>query len=324
MRPIVIAATGGVGNQLFQFAAARAIARATGRAVEVCYRRSDQTRARRAFLAARSWIRGLGADADRRYELARLARGPDLLRIQSEARETTPEEDRAAGRSRGSLKQASRGRPLPGARVLVEPDEVSAVIADPTSVPPDRFIVVAGILAVDRFVAPQLESLRAAIRLPAESEYARRWLERIRSMGPVVGVHVRRGDYLKPKFADTIHLLRPSWYARGAEILRERHGGLSFVVVSDEPAWCRANLRLPGPTHLASGEHPTDPLDDLAILAACRHHLVANSTFSWWGARLAAEGGSQVVPRHWMKGSLLHPEILPQSWTVLDNEATRG
>lgn len=323
MRPVVIAATGGVGNQLFQFAAARAIARATGREVQVCYRMFDRTAARRAFLAARAWWRRLGADADRRFGLDRLARGPDLLRIQSEAPETRREEDRAFGRRRMSLKRATRGGPLPQARVLLEPDEVSAVIADPDSVPPDRFIVVAGILAVDRFVAPQVESLRAAIRLPAESEYARRWLARIRSMGAVVGVHVRRGDYLKPKFADTIYLLRPSWYARASEILRERHGELSFVVVSDDPAWCRENLRLPGETLIASAEHPTDPLDDLAILAACRHHLVANSTFSWWGARLAADGGTQVVPRHWMRGSLFHPEILPRSWTVLDNETSR-
>ena len=99
------------------------------------------------------------------------------------------------------------------------------------------------------------------------------------------------------------------------------------MVVTDEPAWVRANLRLPGPVDVASGEHPSTPQEDLALLASCRHHIIANSTFSWWGARLArphGTGGDVVAPTAWhMDGSPLEPGYLPASWLTLENTPSR-
>ncbi len=318
MTPIVVAATGGVGNQLFQFAAARAVASATGRPIEISYRRSDQNPLRRAFVAARRWVMSLAADEDRRFTLARFDRPPDLVRIQRVAAETTRRDDRRRGYSRASLKRAARSGELPGALVLRDPDDVSRLLDDPHACE-GAIVVVAGVLATDRFVAPQIETLRAEISLPIETSYVRRWTKSRRSGLPLVGVHVRRGDYLKKRLVDSIVHLSPDWYARAASRLTDLHGPLEFVVVSDDPAWCREQLRFPGPVSIASAEHPEDPLEDLALLSRCDHHIIANSTFSWWGARLAATEGSVVAPTLWWLDPPIGREVLPECWIELPN-----
>lgn len=319
MSSIVVAATGGVGNQLFQFAAARAIASATGRPIEISYRRSDQSRLRRVFVSVRRWVMSIAVDEDRRFTLARFDRPPDLVRIQACAAESTRRQDRRRGYSRRSLKHAARTGELLGAAVLREADEVSRILEDPSSVSGRSEIVVAGVLATDRFVAPRIETLREEISLPTGTAYVRKWTESRRSGRPLVGVHVRRGDYLKPRLVDSIVHLSPAWYAAAAERLAERHGELEFVVVSDDPAWCRECLRLPGPTAIASLDHPDDPLEDLALLSRCDHHILANSTFSWWGARLAAAGGDVVAPTFWWIDPPIGREVLAEGWIELAN-----
>ncbi len=319
MSSIVVAATGGVGNQLFQFAAASAIASATGRPIEISYRRSDQSPPRRIFVALRRWAMSLAVDADRRFTLARFDRPPDLIRIQKVAAETSRREDRRRGYTRRTLKQAARSGQLAGAVVLREAEEVSRLLEDPASVPESSVIVVAGVLATDRFVAPRVEALRAEIALPIEAPYVRKWTETRRGPRPLVGVHVRRGDYLKRRLVDSIVHLTPAWYAAAAERLAERHGELEFVVVSDDPAWCRENLLLPGTTSIASLDHPEDPLEDLALLSRCDHHILANSTFSWWGARLAPGGGDVVAPTFWWIDPPIGREVLAAGWIELAN-----
>lgn len=318
MAPIVVAATGGVGNQLFQFAAARAVASATGRPIEISYRRSDQNPLRRAFVVARRWAMSLAADEDRRFTLARFDRPPDLVRIQRVAAETTRRDDRRRGYSRASLKRAARSGKLAGAVVLRDPDDVSRLLENPLAYA-ESVVIVAGVLATDRFAAPQIETLRAEISLPIRTAYVRKWTESRRSGLPLVGVHVRRGDYLKKRLVDSIVHLSPEWYAKAAERLTDLHGPLEFVVVSDDPAWCRDRLRFPGPVSIASAEHPEDPLEDLALLSQCDHHIIANSTFSWWGARLASGEGSAVAPTLWWIDPPIGREVLPECWIELAN-----
>lgn len=319
MSSIVVAATGGVGNQLFQFAAARAIASATGRSIEISYRRSDQSLLRRSFLWARRWAMSIAADEDRRFTLARFDRPPDLVRIQTVAAESTRRQDRRRGFSRRSLKRAARSGELAGAVVLRGADDVSRILADPSSISETKEIVVAGVLATDRFVEPRIDALRSEISLPCGTDYVRKWTATRRSGRPLVGVHVRRGDYLKRRLVDSIVHLSPAWYAAAAERLTERHGELEFVVVSDDPAWCRESLRLPGPMAIASLDHPKDPLEDLALLSRCDHHILANSTFSWWGARLAAAGGDVVAPTCWWIDPPIGREVLAEHWIALAN-----
>jgi hypothetical protein len=324
MRPVTIAATGGLGNQLFQLAAAMAVAEATGRRVEVCTRMYDRPAGRRAFLAVRRWARGLWTDADGRFRLDAMARGPELLAVQRHARETTATDDRARGVTRAVLKRAFRDPAvgIPGARILRTRSDVQSLLDGRTAVPSDETPLVSGFMQTDAFVGPRIDALRAMIELPRETPYAGRWIRFARER-PTVGVHVRRGDYAKPAYRDLFPIVPAAWYAQAAELLRVRLGEARFLVVTDDPGWVREHLRLPGTVALASGEHPSTGLEDLAVLAACGHHVIANSTFGWWGARLAGGGGLVVAPTCWLLKEAPDPELLPASWLRLENPRTR-
>lgn len=321
MQPVTIAATGGLGNQLFQLAAAAGIASATGREVRVSCRMYDRPAVRRAFLAARRLVRGLWTDADGRFRLDAMVRGPVLLDLQREAAETHPSEDRRRGFTRRSLKRAFRdpAARIDGALILRTADEALALRDGHVRAAPEVTPLVAGYMQDDRLVAPQLERIRRMVRLPADTAYLARWMPHAAD-GRTVGVHVRRGDYLKPAFRDLMPVLTADWYRRAAHALCARHGELRFLVVSDEPGWARERLRLPGPTTIASLDHPPSAQEDLALLAACGHQVISNSTFGWWGARLGSRGGSVAAPTRWLIGQPPDPNLLPESWVRVENE----
>lgn len=97
-----------------------------------------------------------------------------------------------------------------------------------------------------------------------------------------VSVHVRRGDYIKHGF----DLMEPDYYVEGISQLALRTNKPHFFFFSDDLDWVRKNIRIDCPTtyvgHNGNGmEH-----EDLHLMSICKHHIIANSTFSWWGAWL--------------------------------------
>lgn len=116
-----------------------------------------------------------------------------------------------------------------------------------------------------------------------------------------VAVHVRRGDYLDRTRAQMTPL--PAAYyeaaaARMAAGLRHPH----FFVFSDDIDWCRAHLAWPGAHTLVSrsGAGGDDPMPEFRLMGACRHFIVANSTFSWWAAWLGRAAEKRVIaPARW-------------------------
>jgi hypothetical protein len=316
---VTIAATGGLGNQLFQLAAAMVLANGTQRGIRICCRMYDRPLARRLFVAARAAIRRTLTDRDGRFRIKAMERRPLILDVQRFAPETDRAGDARMGFSRRSLKRAFRdpARGIPGTTILREAEDVLAAVDGRQPIPHGSTPLIAGHMQDDRLVAPMIADLHARLQLPQDSPYLSRWLPMVDDR--TVGVHVRRGDYLKPAFRGMLPVLPASWFESAAQIVRQRHGDVRFLVVTDEPAWARDRLRLPGPTEVASLDHPSSPLDDLVLLSRCAHHVVSNSTFGWWGARLSTAGGSVIVPTRWSFRPPTPPNLLPASWHALDN-----
>lgn len=116
-----------------------------------------------------------------------------------------------------------------------------------------------------------------------------------------VSVHVRRGDYIHDSNTKAVHGVCPiEYYQTAVEILRGRVNNPHFFVFSDDPEWTRQNLRLSSPATYVNhnGEHKD--YEDLRLMSQCKHHIIANSSFSWWGAWLAADPNKMVIaPRRW-------------------------
>jgi hypothetical protein len=108
------------------------------------------------------------------------------------------------------------------------------------------------------------------------------------------------------------------YYERAFAYLRERLDGAVAYVFSDDPDWTRQHLRFSCPTVYVTHNLGRSNHEDLRLMAACRHFIIANSTFSWWGAWLGADPGKIVVaPKVWRIDAQGIADPVPDSWVRL-------
>lgn len=133
-------------------------------------------------------------------------------------------------------------------------------------------------------------------------EYCRSCLEQIR-LGQSVAVHVRRGDYLDPKHGGIYEgICTREYYEEAMGRIRERWPDARFFLFSNDPDWTRRNLGGEGRILVEGGSEETGYLD-LYLMSQCRHAVIANSSFSWWGAWLIENPQKMVIaPSRWMNG----------------------
>lgn len=131
-----------------------------------------------------------------------------------------------------------------------------------------------------------------------------------------VSFHVRRGDYLA---GDTYAACTPEYYRAAAAHLAGALGPITCFVFSNDPGWARDNLNLGHDTVVVDINDETGGHFDLNLQSICAHHVIANSTFSWWAAWLNGAPGKQVIaPKAWFaKPGMDNPDLCPPSWTLL-------
>lgn len=166
-------------------------------------------------------------------------------------------------------------------------------------------------------------------RLNAQS---RSLAERLHGSTDTVSLHVRRGDYYKKDGTPTDfgRAFTADYYdaalaylaaATGKTVAVTANPGrltgemLRPIVFTDDADWCRAHF--PESFTVVDWNHGPDSWQDMCLMSLCRHHVVANSSFSWWGAWLDARPDSLVVaPRQWKHGAA-SPDVAPSHWIRL-------
>jgi Glycosyl transferase family 11 len=275
---------GGLGNQMFQYAAGRRLA--IKRGVELVLDLSYLTNQPRG-------------DVPRHFELecfhivGRRATAPlDGGRVQRLLR---------LGRSNAFRRLRERG-------VQYQPAVVES---------PDNTLLI-GYWQSEKYFKDEEAQIRedfafAAVLSPEKRAVAR-------AIGKnAVSVHVRRGDYLSHAAANKFHGVLPlEYYERAAATIIEKTKDAHFFVISDDPAWCRSHIKLPGLTTFV-GDAPGPGHEDMQLMSLCRHHIIANSSFSWWGAWLNARDDKIVVaPRRWFTDESRDTrDLVPESWIWL-------
>ncbi len=134
---------------------------------------------------------------------------------------------------------------------------------------------------------------------------------------PAVSLHIRRGDYVQNQATFKTHGVCPlEYYHSCVADLLARHEKIELFVFSDDPAWCRGNLQLKCPTVYVDHNNANAAHEDLWLMTRCRHHIVANSSFSWWGAWLRLnETGTVYAPERWFSNTKFDASaIVPSTW----------
>jgi len=120
---------------------------------------------------------------------------------------------------------------------------------------------------------------------------------RLREPG-TVAVHVRRTDYTGNP---TLDLCGPSYYQKAMRQMRDTLGGTHFFVFSDDPQWCAQEFNDADAEIVL--EHDPSPLVDLHLMSLAQHHIIANSSYSWWAAWLGEKPEQRVIlPQQWFHG----------------------
>lgn len=132
---------------------------------------------------------------------------------------------------------------------------------------------------------------------------------------PSIMLHVRRGDYLQLATSEVCSL---DYYRSAISLMRERVADARFFVFSDDLAWARENLPLGDDAIFVDGNAAT-PATDIYLMAQCKYHIIANSSFSWWGAWLARTESPFVVwPKPWFSDPKFSAaDLIPAHWHAL-------
>ncbi len=142
-------------------------------------------------------------------------------------------------------------------------------------------------------------------------------LHRITS-GCSVFIHVRRGDYLSETYRERFWgICTMEYYQKAVRLMRERHPGAQFFVFSDDMAWCRSHLTSLGDDiTYVDWNTGHDSYLDMYLMAHCEAGIMANSTFSYWAAKLVKKKDI-VYPAQWSRSEYGVPDIFESDWIAL-------
>jgi hypothetical protein len=299
VRLVVARLIGGLGNQMFQYATGRALALRRGAAL-----RLDVT----GFAA-------VGAHTKRWYELDALAIHGDV------ASDADLAWFHGAGKPGLSLldhmlRLLRIDRPRGAWPIYRErhfqfdpavPDLPAPVYLDGYWQSERYFSDIAGLLRQEFTAKAPLDQENAALAGAIDATNA-------------VSLHVRRGDYVSDPTTNWFHgTCTPDYYRRAVDCVNARAGVPHLFVFSDDQQWTRANLHFGVPTTFVGANPPDCGYRDMQLMARCRHHIIANSSFSWWGAWLNPSREKIVVaPQQWFSSTSNDTrDLIPANWVRL-------
>ena len=287
MSSVVVPLIGGLGNQMFQYAAARAVALRTGSDVKL----------------ELSWF---GTDPNRHYALEPFAISATTMRS---GKQEAPKYD-LVSRIVRRLPIARRQNGLP---VFKEASFRYDADIEQARAP----VFLDGYFQSEKYFSDYREQIAADFKLrnsplPQTTEV----LNQI-SHTDAICLHIRRGDYVTNKAANAHHgTCSLDYYEAGLGRVAEGLTRPHCFVFSDDPVWARENFAPKIPVTFVDIHATHQAHEDLRLMAACQRYVIANSSLSWWGAWLGSHGNKKVVaPAQWFqKRDIDTSDLVPSSW----------
>lgn len=134
-----------------------------------------------------------------------------------------------------------------------------------------------------------------------------------------VSLHVRRGDYTLPKYKALYGDTDKAYYERAIAFIAGRVPDPHFFIFSDDITWCRENIKPSFPTvYIDDTSRGPKAAFHLELMSLCKYNIIANSSFSWWGAWLNANPQKIIIaPERWSVNKEESSDIVPSAWVRL-------
>lgn len=300
---------GGLGNQMFQYAAGKALAMRHGvpLALDLSgFRASDPRNTPRPFLLDRLLVPEAAASAQRQ--------GVER-----------PKENFTRAKWKARVDRLLGKAGLPKLATSLDEYREPHFHYDPAFEALGPQTALFGYFQSERYFASIAEGLRDWLspREPLSSAAATA-LKEIEASGLPVSIHIRRGDYLKSGTHEVHGILGESFYRQALERLEGVAGHeAELFVFSDDAEAAEQVLNFVSRERLTHVRgDPERPWEDMALMARCRHHVIANSSFSWWGAWLNSSPEKIVIaPRAWFAPAALKKtntaDLYPAGWALV-------
>jgi hypothetical protein len=292
LKAVLVHLLGGLGNQMFQYAAARAVAV-----------RSDAP-----LVLDASW---LSDEAQRPFALRPFQIKADILQSAPSRSPFDLAFRRLARRMNRRFAPRKLGAPIYREKSFLYDSTVQLRRAP---------VYLYGYFQSEKYFADCRDAIFEDFQIAAPPRPAAgALLDRI-DTSDAVCLHIRRGDYVVDPAANAFHGVCPlDYYHRGLDDVARHLTRPECFVFSDDPAWVRENLKLGAPMTVVDIHGPGEAHEDLRLMAACHSHVIANSSLSWWGAWLGRRPGKRVVaPRQWFRSpSRDASDLVPDHWVRL-------
>jgi Glycosyl transferase family 11 len=132
---------------------------------------------------------------------------------------------------------------------------------------------------------------------------------------PSIAVHIRRGDFLNPKISAYHGVMSAFYFEKAVGLIREKVPDAFVYFFSDDIGWVKQNLSVDRNTEFVSSPNQS-AIEDFYLMTKCRHNIIANSSFSWWPAWLNTNPDKIVVaPKKWFADSSINTnDLIPSDW----------
>ncbi len=288
---VLVSLMGGLGNQMFQYAAGRAVALRLGLGLELDL----------------SWF-------SEKFDYPHLSYTLDVFPHAGRCASSASMDEwkrRRNGKCRRRLRRVFGNRGFWRNPYIREPsfaywEGIEAI---------SRPVWLAGYWQSERYFAAYAEAIRKDFTFPALPIRPATELARQISDAPnSVSVHIRRGDYVADAAANAVHGICSPEYYRTSLAFISQGSPLRLFLFSDDPDWVRGNFDTRGHQSVVV-DLKADAVHDMHLMSLCRHHVLANSSFSWWGAWLGVEEGITCAPARWFATSEWDTQdLIPEYW----------
>ncbi len=132
-----------------------------------------------------------------------------------------------------------------------------------------------------------------------------------------ISIHVRRGDYVENPVTKEFHgVCSLNYYYSAIKKITDVVKNPHFFIFSDDPQWAKKNLKISYPVTYVTHNLGKKDFEDLRLMSLCKHHIVANSSFSWWGAWLCKNPNKIIyAPIKWFRNAKNNTkDLIPETW----------
>jgi hypothetical protein len=302
MKKIITRISGGIGNQMFQYATGLAVAKLNNAELLLdtsFFSKDIPNETKRVFSLENFNISGTVAKTDDTNDigLPNMFGSGFVNKIK-----------------RKIFRMLESGKPLQKRKFIIEPQYQFC----PEILKIKDSCYLSGVWQSEKYFSSIQNILKNEFILKNKStRETEQWLKKI-EFSNSVSLHIRRGDYVtRPNTNEKIGVCPIEYYEKAIKHISEKIQNSVFFVFSNDIEWAKNNIKMDHPVHFIFDKNIPD-YEELILMSKCRHNITANSSFSWWSAWLNQNPSKIIIaPKKWFASNIDSSDLIPESWIQL-------